>query len=141
MNLLPIEFVSVILPFASLFSKRTWHSGLVLLMGAILAPGKRSVSAVLQVMGLSQERHFQREHRVLNRAVWSSRQASRILLNQSIAVFSPSGGLVIGIDDTTLAAQGQAHCSQRHLSRSSALVRESFCQGQRPALVKHDAAC
>jgi hypothetical protein len=58
MNLLLIEFVSFILPFATLFSKRTWHSGLVLLVGAILAPGKRTISAALRVMGLSQERHF-----------------------------------------------------------------------------------
>ncbi len=110
MNLLPIEFVSFILPFASLFSKRTWYSGLVLLVGAILAPGKRTVSAVLQVMGLSQGHHFQNYHRVLNRAVWSSRQASRILLTQIIEMFAPNGVLVMGIDDTTLAAQGQAHC-------------------------------
>lgn len=140
MNLLPIEFVRVILPFASLFSKRTWHTGLVLLMGAILAPGKRTVSAVLQVMGLSQERHFQNYHRVLNRAVWSSRQASRILLTQLIAVFAPSGVLVMGIDDTIERRFRQTHCGQRHLSRSSPVVRESFCQGQWPALVKPDAA-
>jgi hypothetical protein len=107
MNLLPIELVSVILPFASLFSKRTWHSGLILLVGTILAPGKRTVSAMLQVMGLSQERHFQNYHRVLNRAVWSSRQASRILLTQLIAVFAPSGVLVLGIDDTIERRKGK----------------------------------
>lgn len=70
MNLLPIEFISFILPFASLLSKRTWHSGLSLVVGAILAPGKRTVSAVLRVMGLSHERQDQSYHRVLNRAVW-----------------------------------------------------------------------
>jgi hypothetical protein len=107
MNLLPIEFLSFILPFASLFSKRTWHSGLVLLVGAILTPGKRTVSAVLQVMGLGQERQFQNYHRVLNRAVWSSRQASRILLTQLIAVFAPSGVLVLGIDDTIERRKGK----------------------------------
>jgi len=75
-------------------------------VGAILAPGKRTVSAVLQVMGLSQERHFQNYHRVLNRAIWSSRQASRILLTQLIAVFAPSGVLVMGIDDTVERRKG-----------------------------------
>ena len=107
MNLLPIEFVSFILPFACLFSKPTWHSGLVLLVGTILAPGKRTVSAVLQVMGLSQERHFQNYHRVLNRAVWSSRQASRILLTQIIAMLAPNGVLVMGIDDTIERRKGK----------------------------------
>lgn len=107
MNLLPIEFVSIIFPFAVLFSKRTWHNGLVLLVGSILVPGKRTVSALLDVMGLSQERHFQTCHRVLNRAIWSSRQASRILLTQMIQVCAPSGVLVMGIDDTIERRKGK----------------------------------
>jgi hypothetical protein len=73
MNLLPKAFVPLILMFASLFSKRVWEGVVVLLVGAILAPGERTVSAILRVMGLEQERQFQRYRRVLNRAVWSSR--------------------------------------------------------------------
>jgi hypothetical protein len=38
--------------------------------GALLAPGKRTVTAILHVMGLSEEAHFQNYHRVLNRAQW-----------------------------------------------------------------------
>ena len=100
MNLLPKEFLPIILAFASLFSKPVWESALVLLVGAILAPGKRTVSTLLRVMGLKDEPHFQNYHRVLNRAVWSSRQASRILLLQLVQWFAPSGLLVMGIDDT-----------------------------------------
>lgn len=107
MNLLPIELVSFILPFACLFSKRTWHSGLVLLVGAVLSPDKRTVSAALRVMGLSDERHFQNYHRVLNRAIWSSRQASRILLTQIIGMLAPKGVLVMGIDDTIERRKGK----------------------------------
>ena len=108
MNLLPQEFVPLLLAFAPLFSQPVWKSAMVLLVGAILAPGKRTVSAVLRVMGLHQEQHFQTYHRVLSRAVWSSRQASRVLLQQLVGVFAPSGVLVMGIDDTTLAAMGKA---------------------------------
>ena len=100
MNLLPNEFLPIILAFASLFSKPVWKSALVLLVGAILAPGKRTVSAVLRVMGLKDEPHFQTYHRILNRAVWSSRQASRILLLLLVQCFAPSDVLVMGIDDT-----------------------------------------
>ena len=70
---LPIEFASIMLAFAPLFSKRVWQSVQVLVVGAILSPGKRTVTAALRVMGLSQQQHFQNYHRVLNRAVWSSR--------------------------------------------------------------------
>jgi hypothetical protein len=69
-------------------------------VGAILAPGKRTVSAILRVMALEHELHFQNYHRVLSRAIWSSRQASRILLQQLVQVFVPKGSLVMGIDDT-----------------------------------------
>jgi hypothetical protein len=100
MNLLPKEFLPLILTFAPLFSKPVWESVLVLLVGAIVAPGKRTVSAILQVMGLHHEPHFQNYHRVLSRAVWSSRQASRLLLQQLVKVFAPDGVLVMGIDDT-----------------------------------------
>lgn len=92
--------MSLMLLFAPLFSKSVWESAVVLVIGAILAPGKRTVSAILRVMGLSQKPNFQKYHRVLNRAVWSSLQASRILLVHLMAVFAPTGPLVMGIDDT-----------------------------------------
>ena len=72
----------------------------MLLAGAILAPGKRTVTSVLRIMGLSQERHFQTYHRVLNRATWSSLAASRILLQLLVRAFAPEGALVFGLDDT-----------------------------------------
>jgi len=100
MNLLPKELIPWILAFAPLFSKPVWESALVLLVGAIVAPGKRTVSAILRVMGMQHEPHFQNYHRVLSRAIWSSRQASRILLQQLVKVFVEDGALVMGIDDT-----------------------------------------
>jgi len=53
--------------FAPLFSKRIWQRVLELVMGAILAPGKRTVSAILRVMGLHEQPHFQNYYRVLSR--------------------------------------------------------------------------
>ena len=88
MSILPAGFAKLILPFACLFSKRVFQSVQVLLAGAILAPGKRTVTPVLRIMGLSQEKHFQTYHRVLNRAVWSSLAASRILLQLLVRVLS-----------------------------------------------------
>ena len=86
--MLPQLFLPLILAFRPLFSSRVWSSALVLLVGAILAPGKRTVSAILRVMGLAQEKQFQRYHRVLNRAIWSSRHASCILLNLNLLFIS-----------------------------------------------------
>ena len=52
MSTLPTGFADLMLAFAPLFSKRVFQSAQVLLMGAILAIGKRTVTAILRVMGL-----------------------------------------------------------------------------------------
>ncbi len=87
MVVLPETIIQVLDCFAPLFSKRVWQWATVLVVGAILAPGKRTVTAALRVMGLSDEVHFQNYHRLLSRAVWSSRQVSRILLLLLLDVF------------------------------------------------------
>lgn len=100
MSTLPTGFARLILAFAPLFSKQVFQSVQVLLAGAILATGKRTVTAVLRVMGLDQQSHFQTYHRVLNRAVWSPRAATRILLSLLVRAFAPQGPLIFGLDDT-----------------------------------------
>jgi DDE superfamily endonuclease len=97
---LPSDFAPIILAFQPLMLNRTWNHALVLLIGSILAPGKRTVSSVLRVMGRSGESQFQNYHRVLNRAAWDVRRAGAILLALLISHFAPGGRLVFGLDDT-----------------------------------------
>jgi hypothetical protein len=87
MSTLPTGFAHLITAFAPLFSKRGFSSIPVLVVGAILATGKRTVTAVLRVMGLDQQSHFQTYHRVLNRAAWSPLAASRILFHDKASTF------------------------------------------------------
>jgi len=89
-----------------LFSRRVWGHAQVLLGGAILAPGRRTVAAALRVMGLEREPRFERYHRVLNRANWSGLTASRVLLGLLVAVLVPSGPLLLGIDETLERRRG-----------------------------------
>jgi hypothetical protein len=100
MLLLSSGFVSLLQSFAPLFDSRVWSYVQLLLVGAILAPGKRTISSVLRIVGLGQEKHFQNYHRVLNRARWNSRAASRILLGLLVRTFAPSGPILVGLDDT-----------------------------------------
>jgi hypothetical protein len=100
MRTLPTTMIRVLAPFAPLFSRRVWQHAQVLLIGAILAPGRRTVSSALRAMGLDQHKQFHRYHRVLSRASWSSRQASRILLGLLVEAFVPQGPLILGIDET-----------------------------------------
>jgi DDE superfamily endonuclease len=104
---LPNEMIRVLAPFAPLFSKSVWQHAQVLLAGAILAPGKRTVSSALCAMGLDQEKRFHRYHRLLSRARWSSAEASRVLLGLLVEAFAPEGPLVLGIDETLERRRGK----------------------------------
>jgi len=104
---LPSRFAGVILSFAPLFLQRSWRHAEVLLTGAILVPGQRTVTSILRIMGLRQERRFVNYHRVLNRAAWCPRAASRTLLGLLVAAFAPRGPLVLGIDDTIERRRGK----------------------------------
>jgi DDE superfamily endonuclease len=101
MRALPPKMVQALAPFVPLFSKRVWQHAQVLLMGAILAPGARTVGSALRAMGLDQQKRFHRYHRVLSRARWSSLEVSRVLLGLLVEAFVPEGDpLVVGIDET-----------------------------------------
>jgi hypothetical protein len=103
---LPSRFAAVILSFAPVFFQRSCRHAEVL-VGAILAPGKRTVTTLLQISGLAQERRFVNYHRVLNRAVWSPRAASHRLLAHLIAAFASDGPVVLGIGDMIERRRGK----------------------------------
>src|SRR5215217_706787 len=108
MRTLPTMMIRALAPFAPLFSERVFEHVQVLMAGAILTPGKRTVSSALRAMGLDQRRTFHRYHRVLSRAKWSSMEASRILLDSLVEAFVPEGTpLVVGIDETLERRQGK----------------------------------
>jgi hypothetical protein len=105
---LPEAIILVLAPFAPLFSERVWLHAQVLLLGAILSPGPRTVTGALRVMGLAMESHFTNYHRVLNRATWSARQGRRILLRWLITLLVPPGAtIVLGADDTVERRSGR----------------------------------
>ena len=101
MLILPKTIMPLVLPFRPIFHKSTWLKAQVLMVGAILSPGKRTVTAALRVMGLSQEGQFAKYHHVLNRAAWSPLKAAQILLGLLLKYFDQGDGpLVFGFDET-----------------------------------------
>src|SRR5215211_32331 len=87
-------------PFAVYFTTAVWRHVLVLVAGALLAPGRRTVTAALRIMGLDQAPSFAVYHRVLSLGGWSSRSVAHRLLLLLGAAFVPTGPVVVGIDDT-----------------------------------------
>lgn len=112
---LPGEIMALLRAFAPVFSARIWDWVQVLVVGAILAPRQRTVTAVLRVMGLSGERQFQNYHRVLNRARWSGLKASRILLGLLVAAFVREGApLLLAADETLERRRGKRIAAKGH---------------------------
>ena len=70
-------------------------------MGALLAPGKRTVTSCLRITGRAMVPTFGSYHQVLNRARWNPRRLARrltlLLVGQLLAERDP---VIIGLDDT-----------------------------------------
>src|ERR1700730_1105919 len=98
---LPPRLLAQLAGFADLFTRPTWSNVLMLLAGAILAPGRRTVTAALRILGRDRDPDFCTFHRILHRATWSSRGVAGRLLLLLVKTFVPSNGpVVIGLDDT-----------------------------------------
>jgi DDE superfamily endonuclease len=107
MRTLPKPYSTLTSLFTPCFSERIWKHVLVLVIGALLAPHKRTVTACLRILDLQNVKHFslrdpdgQNYHRVLNRAIWSSLAVSRTLLVLLVSTFAASGPLIVALDDT-----------------------------------------
>jgi hypothetical protein len=105
MPTLPAELLNLIVVFQPQFTKPSWEYAKTLLLGALLARGKRTVTACLRVVGLSDEKHFQNYHRLLNRAKWNTLLVSKILFGLIVALVP--GVIVIAADDTIERRRGR----------------------------------
>lgn len=96
---LPAAIIAVLGQFRFAFHSRTWPKANVLIVGTLLARGRRTVASALRAAGHGDDRHFARYHEVLSRAAWSPRRLSRRLLALIVAAFAP-GGLTLAVDET-----------------------------------------
>ena len=129
----PDAIVPILQPFSTLFQQRTWQKAQILLVGAILSPRKRTITSALRVMELSDDSSFAKYHHVLNRAVFSPLQLSRVLLLLVVQHLARGDEpLVFGIDETIeqrwgrrISARGiyrdAARSSESHLVKASGL--------------------
>jgi hypothetical protein len=87
-------------PLRACFTAPSWEHVLVLVMGALLAPGKRTISACLRMTGRAEAKNFSSYHQILNRARWDPHAMTRRLLVMIVDRLVPGGPVVIGMDDT-----------------------------------------
>src|SRR5918998_4896161 len=128
-------------PFRGHFTAAVWRHALVLVGGALLAPGRRTVAAALRVMGFAEAAGFAAYPRVLSHGHWCSRALAQRLLLLLVAALVPHGPVVGGrARRHHRTPTGQAHQRQRHLPRPGPLQPRSLRQSQWPALALRHAA-
>lgn len=119
------------------FTAPSWEHVLVLVMGAVLAPGKRTVTACLRMTGRAEAGNFASCHQILNRARWDPHAVARRLLLLLVERLVPDGPVVLGMDDTIerrwgrrIAARGiyrdPVRSSHGHVVKASGLRWLSF---------------
>lgn len=102
------EIIQLLTTFAVGMPAPTFAKALVLIYGAILTPGRRTIAAALRVQGLDGAGNYGKYHRVLNQAPWSAMVMSQILLGLLIRAFVPEGRpLLVLIDETLERRQGK----------------------------------
>jgi len=127
-------------PFAGCFTRPTWANMLVLVAGALLSPGRRTVAAALSSMGLRGAATFTNYHRVLNRSRWSGQAAARCLLGLAGCRLRAEWACRGRDRRDHRAPLGRKDQSTRHLPRPRALQPRPLRQGIGPALDQPHAA-
>ena len=113
------HLITVLAPFQSLFSAPTWRKVQRLLIGTILACGRRTVTAALRHTGQGDTPSFSLYHQVFNRARWSALKGSRCLLSLLVQTFDAAGGSLTFVIDETLERRWGRRINKRGHYRDS----------------------
>lgn len=122
---LPAEIILLMENFRPIFTTPTYQKALILVMGTILAKGRRTVTAALRVVGLEQEGDWAKYHHVLNRAGWEGLALSAILLRLLVKAFGVGGAaLSLSVDETLERRWGPQIRKRGHWRDSLASSRQ-----------------
>lgn len=107
MSFLPEAIVTLLANFAHIFTVPTWKYAQTLLIGTIVCNGKRTVSSALRAMGLSNEKRFERYHRVLNNAVWGEFRLVKVLVGLIVPLLPKNVEIYVAMDETLERRSGR----------------------------------
>ncbi|HEY1353754.1 MAG TPA: transposase [Ktedonobacteraceae bacterium] len=120
---LPGPIREVLATFRPLCTAPTWRKWMTLLMGTLVAHGRRTVAAALRHSGNEMETHVSAFHQARNRARWSPLAVSRQLCTTIVNPFVQAGGTVELVIDETLERRGGPTISKRGQDRDRTLSR------------------
>jgi hypothetical protein len=104
---LPSAAEPILMSLSIAFTEPTFQRILPLAVGAILALGRRTVTAMLRAAGVLARGHPSTYHRVFSRAAWSLWPLGRVLAQAIFGWLDPNQPIVIIVDDTTAQHRGK----------------------------------
>lgn len=107
MPLLPSVAQEILLSFSVVFTEPTFRRILVLTVGAILTPGRRTVTSIVWTVRAVMRGHFSDYHRVFSRASWSLWPIGMILARWVLRHVPDDEPVVVALDDTTAQHRGK----------------------------------
>lgn len=107
MLFLPSAAEPLVMSFSIAFTQPTFQRMLPLLVGAVLALGRRTVTALLRSAGGLAPGHSSDYHRLFSRAAWSLWPLGRVLAQAVFRHLDPNEPIRIIVDDTTAGHRGK----------------------------------
>jgi DDE superfamily endonuclease len=131
---LPSGFQDTISQFSFAFRKDVWPKVVILLTGAIICPGSRTVCNLLRSVGLRWEKNFPKYHRLLSQDKWSAKKLSGVLLRLVVNTFVAKGEPIVAVMDDTIERRWGSQINKRGIYRDPVRSSKSHfvkCSGLR----------
>jgi hypothetical protein len=93
--------------FSGAFTQPTFQRVLVLLVGAILTMGRRTVTHMLWTLRSLAPGHYTSYHRVWSCRVWSLWPLAKVLATMVLALIPPAEPVLVALDDTSPQHKGK----------------------------------
>ena len=103
---LPQVVEAVLMPFVCAFSQPTSARMMVIVVGAILARGRRTVTNIVWTMGELATGDCSAFHRVFSRAPWNMRRLGKTLATLLVELVPGDEWVVLAVDDTVAGHKG-----------------------------------
>jgi len=107
MSIIPLEAAWLLNDFAPVFTQPTFQRSMLLLLGAILTTGRRTVANIRRTVGSLAQGDPSSFQRVLSSARWSGLQLACALTRTIVRCFYSSGVILLAGDDTVDEHRGK----------------------------------
>jgi SRSO17 transposase len=100
------SFLTLLSEFRCVFTQPSYQIFLCLMTGWVLSHRRRFVTELIWSSGSTHRGHHSRYHNFFAKSVWELDALSRVLATLLVAVFAPTGIILLAVDDTLCRKRG-----------------------------------